>query len=304
MPFKSFPSRAPLFLLGLATLPGLAAAQENTKTEDVAPSAKVLGAVTQKESLTKSHRYAVVPLPPPPVVVAEPLKPSSPWSGGGELGFASAHGNSTTESLNAKLDVNYADGSAWRYSGSLAGLRASSEYQTELDDGTIQRDRRTTANRYTLNGNAAYRTDSRGTINSALRHERDDFGNFSRQTSVSLSYGNRVVDGDRTKLDLQVGPGYRRAYDTLEQRNESSLIGRGLVDLKVSLSESTELMNKLLVESGEYNTFAQNDLSLSVNMNSHLALKAGWQARHNSNAAENLKKTDTLTTMNVVYKFK
>jgi putative salt-induced outer membrane protein len=39
-------------------------------------------------------------------------------------------------------------------------------------------------------------------------------------------------------------------------------------------------------------------------MNSHLALKAGWQARHNSNAAEDLKKTDTLSTMNVVYRFK
>jgi putative salt-induced outer membrane protein len=72
----------------------------------------------------------------------------------------------------------------------------------------------------------------------------------------------------------------------------------------VSLSESTEFSNKLLVESGEYNTFAQNDLSLSVTMNSHLALKAGWQARHNSNAAEDLKKTDTLSTMNVVYRFK
>lgn len=304
MPFKLFLSPSLLAVCVAAALPLSVAAQENTKVDDAAPSAKVLGAMTQKESLSKSHRYAVVPLPPPPEVVAEPLQPSSPWSGGGELGFASAHGNSTTESLNAKLDLNYATGSAWRYSGSLAGLRASSEYQNEADDGTITRDRRTTANRYTLNGNAAYRTDSRGTINSSLRHERDDFGNFSRQTSVSLSYGNRVVDGDRTKLDLQVGPGYRRAYDTLEQRNESSMIGRGLVDLKVSLSESTELMNKLLVESGEYNTFAQNDLSLSVAMNSHLALKAGWQARHNSNAAENLKKTDTLTTMNVVYKFK
>jgi len=300
-------------LLALALSPALAAAQEaaadatsqeNMKVQVDVPPAKVEGAVTQKDSLAKSHRFAVVPLPPPPVVEAEPLKPSSPWSGGGELGFASAHGNSSNESLNAKLDLNYADGSEWKYSGSLSGLRASSEYTNEQPDGSITRDRRTTANRYTLNGNAAYRTDSRGTVNTSLRHEHDDFGTFSQQTSLSLSYGNRVVDGDRTQLDLQVGPGYRRAFDTLEERYESSLIGRGLVDLRVSLSESTEFSNKLLVESGEYNTFAQNDLSLSVTMNSHLALKAGWQARHNSNAAEDLKKTDTLSTMNVVYRFK
>ncbi len=298
----------PFLVTALFTLPLLgittAQAQENQKGAEVTPGAKVEGAVTQKESLAKSQRYAVVPLPPPPIIVAEPLQPSSPWSGGGELGFASAHGNSTTESLNGRLDLNYADGGAWKYSGSLAGLRSRAEYTTTEDDGSITRDRRTTANRYTLNGNAAYRTDSRGTVNTSLRHEQDDFGAFSRQTSLSLSYGNRVIDGDRTQLDLQVGPGYRRAYDTVEERNEASVIGRGLVDLKVSLSENTELVNKLLVESGSYNTFAQNDLGLSVTMNSHLALKAGWQARHNSNTDETQKKTDTLTTMNVVYKFK
>ena len=42
------------------------------------------------------------------------------------------------------------------------------------------------------------------------------------------------------------------------------------------------MVNKLLVESGDYNTFAQNDLGVSVAMNSHLALKAGLQARRNS----------------------
>ncbi len=293
-----------MFALSLAVLPMALHAQENQKADSDPASAKVEGAVTQKESLNMSRRYAVVPLPPPPPIVAEPLQPSSPWSGGGELGFASSHGNSTNESLNARLDLNYADGSAWKYSGSLAGLRSSSEYVTTEEDGSLTRDRRTTANRYTLNGNAAYRTDSRGTVNTSLRHERDDFGTFSRQSSLSLSYGNRVIDSDRTKLDLQVGPGYRRAYDTVEQRDEASMIGRGLVDLKYSITENTELVNKLLVESGSYNTFAQNDLGLSVTMNSHLALKAGWQARHNSNTDKDLKKTDTLTTMNVVYKFK
>ena len=113
-----------------------------------------------------------------------------------------------------------------------------------------------------------------------------------------------MIENERAHLDLQVGPGYRRAYDTLDGRTEASLIGRGLIDLRYALSENTEIVNKLLVESGEYNTFAQNDMGVSVTMNSHLALKAGWQARHNSDVAPDIKKTDTLTTMNVVYRFK
>ena len=146
--------------------------------------------------------------------------------------------------------------------------------------------------------------DDRGTLNTSLRHEEDDFGTYSRQQSLSLSYGNRVIENERAHLDLQVGPGFRRAYDTIDDRNEASFIGRGLIDMRYALSENTEIVNKLLVESGEYNTFAQNDLGVSVTMNSHLALKAGWQARHNSDVAPDRKRTDTLTTMNVVYRFK
>ena len=92
--------------------------------------------------------------------------------------------------------------------------------------------------------------------------------------------------------------------EQLRRDAEAGFIGRGLIDMRYALSENTEIVNKLLVESGEYNTFAQNDLGVSVTMNSHLALKAGWQARHNSDVAPDIKKTDTLTTMNVVYRFK
>jgi putative salt-induced outer membrane protein len=240
------------------------------------------------------------PPPPPPPVVPPPPK----LTGGGEVGFAASHGNSNTESFNGRLDLTYADGGAWRHSANLFGLRSRSEYNAIREDGSVVRDRRTTANRYTINANSAYLMDDRGTINTALRHEEDDFGTYSRQQSISLSYGNRVIENERAHLDLQVGPGYRRAHDTLDNRTEAGLIGRGLIDLRYSLSENTDIVNKLLIESGEYNTFAQNDLGVSVTMNSHLALKAGWQARHNSDVAPDIKKTDTLTTMNVVYRFK
>lgn len=249
---------------------------------------------------------AVRPIPEPPREPAPPPPPAPAprLTGGGELGFAATSGNSNTESFNGRLDLTYTDGGAWRHSGSVFGLHSRSEYTKTQGDGSVVRDRRTTANRYTVNANSAYLMDERGTLNASVRHEEDDFGTYSRQQSVSLSYGNRVIKNDRAHLDLQVGPGYRRAYDTLDGRTEASFIGRGLVDLRYALTENTEIVNKLLIESGEYNTFAQNDLGVSVTMNSHLALKAGWQARHNSDVAPDIKKTDTLTTMNVVYRFK
>ncbi len=275
--------------------------------QDVSQNTKQTVPVTGK-SLDKSA--AATPRRTEPLVAeaahapsSEVAAPAPKLTGGGELGYASTNGNSNTESLNGRLDMTYTDG-IWKHSANLFGLRSQSEYTTTEDDGTTRRNTRTTANRYTFGANSGYMMDERGTINTSLRLEEDDFGTYSRQQSLSLSYGNRVIDSDRAHLDLQLGPGYRSAHHALKDQNQDGLIGRGLFDLRYALTDNTEIVNKLLVESGEYNTFAQNDLGVSVTMNSHLALKAGWQARHNSDVSPDIKKTDTLTTMNVVYRFK
>ncbi|MBD9535556.1 DUF481 domain-containing protein [Stenotrophomonas sp. ATCM1_4] len=229
---------------------------------------------------------------------------TSPWSGsGGELGFASAHGNSNTESFNGRLKLRYTDDD-WVHSMDLFGLRSSSEYTETSDDGTSKRTRQTTANRYTASAGSALQLGEHRQITATGRYERDDFATYDRQASFGLGYGTRLIDGERLILDTQIGPGVRRSHNADTDENRVGLIGRGLFDLKYTITDNTELVNTLLVESGSYNTFAQNDFGVSVNMNKHFALKAGWQARHNSDVTEDKRKTDTLTTMNVVYSFK
>ena len=60
----------------------------------------------------------------------------------------------------------------------------------------------------------------------------------------------------------------------------------------------------MVVESGAENTFVQNDISLQVKMTDVLALAVGYGVRHNSNPPVEFKKTDTLTTINLVYEIK
>jgi len=76
-----------------------------------------------------------------------------------------------------------------------------------------------------------------------------------------------------------------------------------LADYGWVISESTELSNRLLVESGADNTFAENTLGLTVAINSRMALKAGVSVRHNTDVDPGREKTDTLTTVNLVYNF-
>ncbi len=229
---------------------------------------------------------------------------SSPWSGsGGELGFASARGNSSTESFNGRLRLRYTDGD-WVHSMDLFGLRSSSKVTETRDDGTTTRRNNTTANRYTGSAGSALQLGEHRQLTATVRTERDDFATYDRQSSFGLGYGTRLWNTERFSFDAQIGPGVRRTHSTEDDRTRTGLIGRGLFDMKYSLTDNTDLVNTLLVESGSYNTFGQNDFGVSVSMNEHLALKAGWQARYNSDVAADKRKTDTLTTMNVVYKFK
>jgi putative salt-induced outer membrane protein len=224
-------------------------------------------------------------------------------TGTGELGLAVSRGNTEAENFNAKLSlVQEADD--WTHKFGLSALRARNRIALVDEDGAVERRYELSANRYQLNASSAYNMNPRASWVGALRYENDDFAAFAHQTTFSLGFGYKLVDNERTTLQTEIGPGYRRARRRDDGATESDLILRGLVDYKQALTATTTLTNTLLFESGADNTFAQNDFGVSVAMNSRLALKAGLQLRHNTEVEATTKRTDTLTTVNLVYSLK
>lgn len=221
------------------------------------------------------------------------------WTGAGELGIASARGNSRSESLNGKFGLNYQD-DTWKHGVSVAGLRARSAVAGS-DAGELE----LSANRYQFGLTSARKTSDYAYWLGAARYERDDFAAFAWQRTLSVGYGHTFNLGHEDHwLSIEVGPGQRRAKDAATGLIESDAIGRGLLDYQHKLTANTDLVNTLLVETGSDNTFVQNDLGLVVAMNSRLALKAALQTRYNSDVPDNRRNTDTLTTVNLVYKLK
>ena len=92
---------------------------------------------------------------------------------------------------------------------------------------------------------------------------------------------------------------------TMTQTHDSQgdVVGRGLMAYKHDFTDTTSLVDTLLVEAGADNTFLQNDAGLQVAMSKKLALKVGYQVRHNSDVAAGIKSTDELVTTNLVYNF-
>lgn len=235
----------------------------------------------------------------------EKEKEPTGWKSSGELGFVSSSGNTESDSLNVRLGTKFED-EDWKHDFHLAGFRQRGEVEVQTDPNdpnSTERRTERTANRYELGGSTARKLDERNSIYTSLRYEHDDFAAYDYQATLSVGWGHQLIKTDATDLRFEAGPGIKRTRDAVTRETNSALIGRGKGNLETKLTDNTSLVDELLVEAGGGNTYVQNDFGVKVAMNSHLAIKAGLQHRHNTEVPPERKKTDTLTTVNLVYDF-
>ncbi len=234
------------------------------------------------------------------------------WSGAGEFGFASATGNTRSQNINGKLNLNQ-ENEQWKNNFYVDFLRAKSQQQVQENGLTVEKFNET-ANRYDGGASVGYKLDPRSYIVTAARYEHDDFGANIWQGVVSVGYGYIALKDEANELSFEIGPGYKRyrpsVQDTLvdgvevpQQSNgtQSEAIARGLVNFKHKLTDNTSFEDTFLTEAGSKNTYAQNDAGISVSMTRKLAVKVGFQVRHNTSVLPGIRKNDTLTTTNLVY---
>lgn len=223
------------------------------------------------------------------------------WSGKGEAGLVIATGNTETKTANAKLLLaNEVD--KWKHQFGGAALYASSD-----PEGT-------TAQRWEAFEQSDYNFSPRTFWLGAARYEDDEFSGFEYQAVLSTGIGRKFIDTDITKFVGTAGVGYKRfetrdAFDDagvlLEPgASDSEVVFRGTLDYDHKLTATSSLLDKFVVEAGSDNTFVQNDIALQVKMTNVLALAVGYSVRHNTDPPVGFEKTDTLTTINLVYEFK
>lgn len=209
------------------------------------------------------------------------------WKPQAELGAVATTGNSDTVSVNGKFGMKGED-DVWLHDYYALFLRS-------------QQDDEDTANRYELGGKSGYKFDDRRYLYGSLRYEDDAFSSYEYQATISGGFGWQAIKTEPTTLLLELGPGFRNAEPAGPRDTENSVIARGNADFHHKFNENTEFFNTTLVEASSDNTFAQNDIGVSVKVSRSLALKAALQARHNSEVEAGTDHTDTLTTLNLVW---
>lgn len=232
--------------------------------------------------------------------VSMPMTAAAQWSVKAQAGLVASRGNAESDAANAKLDVER-EFEKWKHQLQLAGIYASD------DTGA-------TSQRWSARGQTDYKFHEKGFSFVSARYEEDRFSGFEFQATYGAGLGWRFFDDEVTKLIAQVGAGYKvlETRDSLAadevtlipgERSED-LIGQFVVDFERVLTDSTKVLNKFLTEFGPDNTFIQNDLSLQVQIMDSLALALGYSVRHNTEPPRDFRKTDTLTTINLVYELK
>lgn len=230
--------------------------------------------------------------------------PPSTWAAQAQLGLIVTSGSTTTKSGNTSFDVAHRL-DRWTLSGGGAALYAST--------GDVSTQQDTTAH-----VQADLELSPRTFWFSTLRWDRNLFTGFAYQESVASGGGFKFIQSPTTLLAAELGVGYRiDRPETLttsplgnvisrvdEPLQRDALLQAGL-NYSHSITQSTKLVNTMLVQYGASDTTTSENLSLQVKVDASLALAVGMQIVNNSSPPPGSEKhTDTLVTVNLVYALK
>lgn len=220
----------------------------------------------------------------------EAAEPDYGWSGTGELGIVSTTGNTKSFAGNLKFELIKTT-ETWRHRFGGTALYTSED---DVQDNE----------RYTAELQSDRKLNEKSWVFGSYRYDADKFGSYDPSQTLTVGYGRDLMKSENHHLKGEIGGGYRSLKERLTGVKESDAIARFLLDDTWQVWSTTVWTNRLLVETGKNNTFTQFNTALAVSMTERFAVKLGFEVRNNSKVPPgDTKKTDTVTTVNLVYGF-
>ncbi|MFP4462288.1 MAG: YdiY family protein [Guyparkeria sp.] len=231
---------------------------------------------------------AMAPFTIHPLLAAED-KADNGWSGAAELGASITTGNTESSTINGKLKLGYLTG-PWTHRLRLETIQSS-------EDGED------TANRTLGEFESNYALSERDYLFGVLRGTHDEFSGYKYQSSVAAGYGRKLWISERGYWDAEIGPGLRIA-ETEDGERETNAIARLSSGFEYRISDYARFDQDLTVLAGQDNTEIESVTGLSTSLTETLAMKLAYTVQHNTDVPAGTEKTDTYTSVNLVYDFR
>ncbi|MGX9463121.1 DUF481 domain-containing protein [Shewanella sp. A14] len=220
-------------------------------------------------------------------------EPPSNFNAEVEAGLQLNSGNNETKNFNGRTYMTY-DSINTKQEATLKAYYSA--------DGS-----ESTAEKYELFLQSNYKL-QRGYVFGRGEFTWDEFGSYTRISTISTGYGFDLIKNYKTKLSLEVGPGYR--YDlakesTLDPNPEANrdVIIRSAAKYTVKLQEYTSLNADVTAETGQDNNTLTLDMSYKNTFIQDWAFKIGMNIKYTEVVPDESKNTDTITTFNLLYTF-
>lgn len=211
------------------------------------------------------------------------------WSTDVELGAVFTSGNTEQETVNFRVDAKR-EKNSWINAVHLDTLQASQD-----DDDT--------ADKLYMFYRLDYRLDEGRGLFGRVAYEDDAFSGFEEQVDVTFGYNQTLLQRDNLFISGDVGLGakYIKLESTGEDSTDTLLRVAGLLEWDVS--DNAVFKQLLEFEVAEDLTTTRSETSLESSIAGNLAMKLAYNVRHNSEVAAGKDKTDTESTVSLVYHF-
>ncbi|EHR41116.1 DUF481 domain-containing protein [Alishewanella jeotgali] len=220
------------------------------------------------------------------------------WTTSAELGAITTTGNTEGTSITGKLDAKQ-DLRKWSNQYILSAF-FKEDQKTDADGNRVKE---RSAERYLVSAKGAYKlTEEHDNLFVLGSYTDDKFGAYTRYTTLAAGYGTRLLNLEQQSLDVEIGPCYYTAKRANDE-TENGLLARAAASYKWTLSESATFTQTLSVEYGDDNTRTIAETALSARINGAMQMKAAFLVQNDSDVPVDKKRTDTQTSLTLVYSF-
>lgn len=210
------------------------------------------------------------------------------WTGRVEAGGYITTGNTENRGLTGILALQR-ESVRWRHK-----ITAQADYQESL--GVTNREH------YLASYEPNFKFSRLGYVYGAAQYESDKFLGYYNRYSASVGAGYSAIKQPNLSLDLELGPAYRSTEFT-DDTNESSLAGRGSVNLNWKLTPNVSFAQNASAYVQHYNSTVSSTSSLSAKLFGPLAAKLSYAVQYESEPPEGRRTTDTTGRASLVYSF-
>ena len=210
------------------------------------------------------------------------------WSGRAELGGYITTGNTNSKGGTAVLDLTR-EGLQWRHK-----FHAQADYQ---ENAGI-----TTRDHYLASYEPNYKFDDRAYIYGAAQFESDRFLGYFDRYSASAGIGYSAVKTPRVRLDVELGPAFRRTSFT-NDLIEGSLAARGTMAFSWRLLPGLSVTQNAAAYVERFNSTVSGTTALNAKLLGPLSAALSYNVQYESQPPVGSVSTDTTSRASLVYSF-